>query len=82
VLEKFKAARKKKMIGFESEMRKEDAETRKNEAHQARLRLSDARAKSIEIDSEIRQPVELPFRATCASRLTDLPPVFVAPSAN
>jgi len=54
VLEKFKAARKKEGIGFESECRKE-------EAHQARLRLSSARAKSIEIDSEIRQTVEAPI---------------------
>jgi len=61
VLEKFKAARQKEMNGFESEIRKEAAETRKNEAHQARLRLSNARAKSIEIDSEIRQTVEAPI---------------------
>jgi hypothetical protein len=61
VLEKFKAAGKKEMIGFESEMRREDAEIRKNEAHQARLRLSNARAKSIEIDSDIRQTVEAPI---------------------
>jgi hypothetical protein len=52
VLEKFKAARQKEEIGFESEIRK-------NEAHQARIRLSNARAKSIEIDSEIRQTVEV-----------------------
>ena len=58
-LEKFRAARKQEEIGFESEIRKEDAETRKRQAHQAHLRLSNARAKSIEIDSEIRQTVEV-----------------------
>jgi hypothetical protein len=61
VLERFKTARQTEMNGFESEIRKEAAETRKNEAHQARLRLSSARAKSIEIDSDIRQTVEAPI---------------------
>jgi len=61
MLEKFKAARQKEQIGFESENRKEAAETRKKEAHQARLRLSNARAKRIEIDSDIRQIIETPI---------------------
>jgi hypothetical protein len=61
VLEKFKAARKQEENGFVSEIRKEDAETRKRQAHQAHLRLSNARAKTIEIASEIRQTVEAPI---------------------
>jgi hypothetical protein len=61
MLLKLRAVRQKEEIGFESEIRKEAAETRKNETHQARLRLSNARAKSIEIDSEIRQTVEAPI---------------------
>jgi hypothetical protein len=54
VLEKFKAARKKEEIGFESECRKE-------EAHQARLRLSNARASRLEIDSKIRETLKAPM---------------------
>jgi hypothetical protein len=61
MLLKLRAVRQKEENGFESEIRKEAAETRKNEAHQARLCLSNARAKSIEIDSEIRQTVEAPI---------------------
>jgi hypothetical protein len=61
VLEKFKAAHQKERDGFESGVRKEAAETRKRQAHSAHLRLSNARAKSIELDSEIRQTVEAPI---------------------
>jgi hypothetical protein len=61
VLEKFKAARKKEGIGFESEIRKQDAETRKRQAHQAHLRLSSARAERLEIDSKIRETLKAPM---------------------
>jgi hypothetical protein len=59
MLLKLRAVRQKEENGFVSEIRKEASETRKNEAHQARLRLSSARAKSIAIDSDIRQTVEV-----------------------
>jgi hypothetical protein len=61
MLAKFRAARQKEQIGFESQNRKETAETRKKEAHEARLRLINARAKHIELDSEIRQTIEAPI---------------------
>ena len=61
MLLKLRAARQKEESGFVSETRKSAAEIRKNQAHQASLRLSNARAKSIEIDSEIRQTVEAPI---------------------
>jgi hypothetical protein len=54
VLEKFKAARKKEEIGFESECRKE-------EAHEAHLRLSNARANRLETDSKIRETLKAPM---------------------
>jgi hypothetical protein len=82
VLEKFKAGRQKEQNGFESEIRKEAAETRKNEAHQARLRLStfaQTTSKSILRSVKRSRPR---FRAMCASHLRILRALFAAPSAK
>jgi len=61
LLLKLRAARRKEEIGFESQKRQEAAETRKIEAHAARLRVTNARAKRIEVDSAIRQTVQAPL---------------------
>ena len=60
-LAKLRAEKRKIEIGFESQKRKDAEETRKQEMHQARLRLINAKASHVEIDSEIRQTVEAPL---------------------
>jgi hypothetical protein len=45
-------------IGFESQKAKEAAETRKQEAHEARVRLANAKAADLELDTDIRSIVE------------------------
>jgi hypothetical protein len=61
LLLKLRATQRKEEIGFESQKRQEAAETRKIEAHEARMHLANARAKRIEVDSTIRQTVQAPL---------------------
>ncbi|MBV9501353.1 MAG: hypothetical protein JO138_18445 [Acidobacteriaceae bacterium] len=72
---KLRAQKRKAEIGFVSEERKrkeeaqkETDEVRKQELHEARVRLANARASHLEIDSDIRQTIEAPLPATFASR--------------
>jgi hypothetical protein len=82
MLAKFRAAHKKEQIGFESQIRKEDAETRKKEAHEARLRLINARARHIEVDSDVRRTCEISIARNMRIPLRNWPPVFAAQSAK
>jgi hypothetical protein len=43
---------------FESQKRSEASEERKREAHEAKVRLANARAEHLELDTEIRQCIE------------------------
>ena len=61
LLLKLRASRRKEEIGFESQKRQEAAETRKMEAHEAQIRLTNARAKRLEVDSAIRQTIQAPL---------------------
>lgn len=45
-------------IGFESQKAKEVGEARKQEAHEARVRLAYAKAADLELDTEIRSSIE------------------------
>jgi hypothetical protein len=55
---KLRAEKRKNEIGFESQKQKELAEERKREAHEAKVRLANARAEHLELDTEIRQYIE------------------------
>ena len=57
MLSKLRAAHRKEENGFESEKRKAAEEIRRGEFHQARLRLTNARAGAIEITHGVRQTV-------------------------
>ncbi|HEX3683117.1 MAG TPA: hypothetical protein VHU83_11300 [Bryobacteraceae bacterium] len=64
-LHKLRAEVRKNRIGFESqerernqESRRAAAETRKQEAHEARTRLAHAKAAHLELDTEIRSTIE------------------------
>jgi hypothetical protein len=58
---KLRAQKHKEEIGFVSQPSKEVAEVRKQQLHEARVRLANARASHLEIDSDIRQTIEAPL---------------------
>jgi hypothetical protein len=67
-LMKFRSEARKKEIGFESQERKrkenavkEADQARKQEAHEARIRLTHARAADLELDTEIRGAIQAPL---------------------
>jgi hypothetical protein len=60
-LMKFRAEARRKEIGFESQKQKEADQARKQEAHEARIRLTHARAADLELDSEIRGAIQAPL---------------------
>ena len=55
---KLRAEKRKAEIGFERQNQKEAEEKRKQEAHEAKLRLQTARAADAELDFEVKQFVE------------------------
>ena len=67
-LRKLRTERRKSEIGFESQTAREERQTRrqsdelrKQEMHEARLRLVNSKADHTEIDNEIRQTIEAPL---------------------
>lgn len=67
-LRKLRNERRKAQIGFESQKREHDreereiaAEIRRQEKHEAHVRLANAKAEHLELDSEIRQTIEAPL---------------------
>ncbi len=60
-LRKSRNEKRKQEIGFESQNTRNAAETRKQEMHEARLRLVNSKADHTEIDNDIRQTVEAPL---------------------
>jgi hypothetical protein len=55
---KFRSETRKKEIGFESQNHKQQEDARKQEAHQARVRLANAKAADLELDTDIRSTIE------------------------
>jgi DNA polymerase I-like protein with 3'-5' exonuclease and polymerase domains len=72
---KLQDRRHKEEIGFESQKQKAAEEARQLELHDARVRLANARASHLEIDSDIRQTCEaalpgrmrIPFNDLCGA---------------
>ena len=60
-LAKLRAERRKNEIGFESQKHKQAEEARKQELHEARVRLTNPKAKQVEIESDIKQTIEAPL---------------------
>ena len=62
---KLRNDKRKAEIGFDSQKRRQGqaaaAEARKQEAHEVRARLTNAKAEAAELDSDIRQTVEAPM---------------------
>jgi len=61
---------------FESQKQKEAEETRKQELHEARIRLANAKASHLEIDSDIRQTIEAPLPGHMRIPFDDLKTMF------
>jgi low affinity Fe/Cu permease len=55
---RLRAETRKNEIGFESQKAREAAETRKQEVHEARVRLANAKAADLELDTDIRSTIE------------------------
>jgi len=60
-LRKARNEKRKQEIGFESQKQQEAQEQRRQEMHEARLRLVNSKADHTEIDNDIRQTVEAPL---------------------
>jgi hypothetical protein len=80
---KLRAEKRKAEIGFESqerkrkeEARKEAEDARKQEMHEARVRLANAKAQHLEIDSDIRQTIEAPLPGHMRIPFEDLKSLF------
>jgi hypothetical protein len=55
---RLRAEKRKAEIGFESQTRKQEEDARKKEMHEARVRVLNAKASDLELDTDIRQTVE------------------------
>jgi hypothetical protein len=75
-LEKLRAARHKEQIGFESQKRLEAAESRKIEAHEARIRLMNARAEDMENESAVSQTLQVPIPGHVKYTFQELSGIF------
>jgi len=73
---KLRAEKRKQEIGFESQKQKEAEETRKQELHEARVRLANAKASHLEVDSDIRQTIEAPLPGHMRIPFDDLKAMF------
>jgi hypothetical protein len=60
-LVKLRAEKRKAEIGFESQKQKQAAAERQQEIQQARVRLTNAKAEHLELDTEIRSTIEAPL---------------------
>lgn len=57
-LHKLRAETRKREIGFESQKASEAGQARRQEAHAARVRLANAKAAHLELDTDIRSTIE------------------------
>jgi DNA polymerase I-like protein with 3'-5' exonuclease and polymerase domains len=73
---------RKEKIGFESKKQKAAEEARQIELHQARVRLANARASHLEIDSDIRQTCEAVLPGHMRIPFNDLAGLFASPSST
>jgi hypothetical protein len=55
---KLRAEKRKQEIGFESQKQKQATAERQREMHEARVRLANAKAEHLELDTEIRSTIE------------------------
>jgi hypothetical protein len=60
-LVKLRAEKRKMEIGFESQKRKEAEEARRQEAHEAKVRLMNSKAEFQELETEIKSTIEAPL---------------------
>ena len=67
---------RKEQIGFESQKQQAAQEVRKQEIHEARVRLVNSKADHIEIDNDIRQTVEAPLPGNLRLPFDTLKKVF------
>jgi len=73
---KLKAEKRKEEIGFESQKAKEADQSRKQELHEARIRLANARAAQLEIDNDIRSTIEARLPGHQAIPFSELKPLL------
>ena len=73
---RLRAEKRKEEIGFESQKAKEADQSRKQELHEARVRLANARAAHLELDNDIRSTIEAPLPGHQAIPFSELKPVL------
>ena len=56
-----RAERRKIEIGFDPQKRQDAAETRRQEAHEAKLRLTNSKAEWQELETSIKEAIQAPF---------------------
>ena len=61
---KLRSQTRRNEIRFESQRAREADEARKQEAHEARVRVADAKAADLELDTDIRSTIEARLQAT------------------
>jgi hypothetical protein len=64
--------RRKEQIGFERQKQMEAAETRKQEAHTAKTRLTNAKLEELELDTAIKAMIQAPSPCNTTPDLNDL----------
>jgi hypothetical protein len=64
--------RRKEQIGFERQKQVEAAEARKQEAHTAKTRLTNARSEELELDTAIKAMIQTPCPGKTTLDLNDL----------
>jgi hypothetical protein len=75
-LRKLRNEKRKQQIGFESQEQEAAQETRRQEKHEAQVRLAHAKAMHLEIDSDIRQTIEAPLPGNMRMPFDTLKKVF------
>src|SRR5947209_10837877 len=73
---RLRAQKRKEEIGFVSQKEKEADQARKQELHEARVRLANARASHLEIDSDIRQTIQAPLPGHARLAFEDVAGIF------
>jgi hypothetical protein len=68
---KVKAERRKEQIGFERQKQAEAEQVRKDEAHEAKIKLATAKSNAIEIDTAIKTLIQAPLPGHTTFDLND-----------
>ena len=72
---KLRTERRKAEIGFESQKHQAADETRKQEAHEAKVRLATAKAKQQELETDVQETMQFPFPGNTTIPFSALKPV-------